>query len=1411
MVKPSELYGRLRRRNQERWGTDRFAVLDTLAAHIEPRPLAVVFELLQNAEDAGATRLGFKRSAGGLLAWNDGRPFEAKDVEGISGIFASQKELLELGYFGIGFKSVLKLSDRPHVLSGDYAFRLEGGLDPYPAAAEDFPPEVRGLLRSEPDLTIFWLPWRNPGRGPQLLAEMEAGLAACGDELLLFLSRLEGLSWEGERYLAWKVVGEEVGEGFRRLKVARRVDGEAEETLWLRFEGSFPIPAGVVDEVLERLRDRRGSEELVRRWQGLRGALLPAAVALPLEADGENFRGDLEGRIFVGLPTEERPGFRFHVGGRFGVSLDRTRTDEQSPLSRWTIGCLGELLGSLPRRLVDAGLFRPSFWKLVPLSGEVRPPFDGPAERLRSALKGGPFFWADDGSLLPVGQVFLGHNERLYGLVSPADLEETVAVASARWVHPELRHGRPKEAVKSFGVGEVGPEEMVSWLEKEGGGRLSGRDSGWLAELYVYLAGITAAALKARVRRLSVLPVGSGLWVPPERAFLPPEAEDVPGALGGLAGRLPVISGELAARLEVREALRVLGVRDFELARALRELIGSRYGQGEGPPPEESIGLVRALWNFWKDDPKDRQASYVLSELSDLPFLRSESGRYVKPEEAYIPPELGGKEAVKKFVAPLGVPFVWAGYRQEGEDLTDWKNFFWTLEANCWPRIHLRDTGPMNRWEAERWLKERDPTRRLPRGRWEYYWGEDVEIEGLREALNLAERGGAEGVEWAQLIWTVLEEVGPDENLARLTCHGPDKIYTVESITSLWVRMLQTRPWLPDEAGRPARPDELWWPELKPKMGPGYRYLHPAVFGYGRRWLVAVLGIRTEAETDAVLANLARLAGTEADREQVAGIYRWLADRRNASAPGVRERFRQEKLIFIPGAGWFSSDQVCWEDPGGVIPSLAGAWEDDPVLKRFFLETLGVAKIPAADHLARTLLETARAEAVPDLARARNLIGHVLAEWDRVDPRLRAELLASPCWPGRKGQAVGWYRSSELYAEDSEAIARLFDGILPFWILKEVEGPALERLGLRRVSAAEEAVVVGADLGPEPECTGRLGELWPLVLWFTGRDEPAAPPEVRLARAVQAFYRLDGSESRGFPVEAHFDHRRGAVFLGPDAWGHPAHHIGKALENGLKADRLREFLKELWPVRDPRTASGILAVWEEELGRPLDLSRPAEMGADTPPPTRKEPGGPESEGFGPGVERRAALADLPPGKPEAPPPAGAGKPWPPRAGSAARKDTGPGIGPGPVSWERARPARPLGDHRAEVARRAMSRVEAWLKGQGYEVWDVSGYGLGYDLEAFRDGVTIQVEVKGLSLPDRVTFTPHEWEQARKFGDRYWLVVAVIYGEDSGLYLIRDPARKLRPEIEERVEIYYQLPRPQWLEASERLETGPDGP
>lgn len=73
----------------------------------------------------GARAVSFQLTETELRVNHFGKPFDEDDVRGICGIAQSTKALTDIGRFGIGFKSVYAITDRPEIHSRTDAFAIK--------------------------------------------------------------------------------------------------------------------------------------------------------------------------------------------------------------------------------------------------------------------------------------------------------------------------------------------------------------------------------------------------------------------------------------------------------------------------------------------------------------------------------------------------------------------------------------------------------------------------------------------------------------------------------------------------------------------------------------------------------------------------------------------------------------------------------------------------------------------------------------------------------------------------------------------------------------------------------------------------------------------------------------------------------------------------------------------------------------------------------------------------------------------------------------------------------------------------------------------------------------------------------------------------------------------------------------
>ena len=99
-----------------------------------------IYELLQNAEDAGATKIHFLQYQDRLEVLHNGHPFTAQNLQGLCDIGKSDKigDLNQIGEFGVGFKSVFGICEIVKLYSHPTPEQLEEGYVRFAVEIRDF-------------------------------------------------------------------------------------------------------------------------------------------------------------------------------------------------------------------------------------------------------------------------------------------------------------------------------------------------------------------------------------------------------------------------------------------------------------------------------------------------------------------------------------------------------------------------------------------------------------------------------------------------------------------------------------------------------------------------------------------------------------------------------------------------------------------------------------------------------------------------------------------------------------------------------------------------------------------------------------------------------------------------------------------------------------------------------------------------------------------------------------------------------------------------------------------------------------------------------------------------------------------------------------------------------------------------
>jgi hypothetical protein len=294
------------------------------------RSSGFILELIQNAEDAGQglDTTGLMEIVIGkqrLKVVHNGRPFTEVDVRSLCGIRSSKKpEKGSLGYLGIGFKSVFKVTDSPEIYSGGFRFKFDRNHSDWAPLASETPWHVIPIWLDgkseeiEDDKTTFIIPYREIAHYRTLLEDAKR----LRTDLYLFLRWLKEIRAVDEvSGTAWTLKNE--GDDADGITTLSR-NGQRNRFKFFRSEVEVPNYVKG-DRLTQEFRPN-----VIRRG---------ISIAFALDEKGDLDPSPLRamyGGVYSFLPLgEARSGVKFAIQADFLVQPGRDAINYEAAWNHW--------------------------------------------------------------------------------------------------------------------------------------------------------------------------------------------------------------------------------------------------------------------------------------------------------------------------------------------------------------------------------------------------------------------------------------------------------------------------------------------------------------------------------------------------------------------------------------------------------------------------------------------------------------------------------------------------------------------------------------------------------------------------------------------------------------------------------------------------------------------------------------------------------------------------------------------------------------------------------------------------------------------------------------------------------------------------------------------------------------------
>ena len=1070
-------------------------------------------EIIQNADDTGASYVQFQVSGGHLLALHDGHDVTLSDVLALATPWLSNKTDNDVatGRFGIGLMTLRALSDVLEVHSGPYHIRL-GDPSIAPIGAADLPVDL-----AESGATALCLPVRS---GRLDTDDIAAWLGCWDDSALLFLRNVRyvtvvapgsgpvrtlHLEWQDDKSASCRVAGDE-------LTVRRRHATAPDGRRWLvhATEAVRPLDVGRVRKAA--------------------GTTVPLGLALPLQP------GD-HGVVCAGLPIVDTVA-PLRVNAQFDPLTSRTGL-APTPWNSALLPLLADLWVEVVEDLLAE---RPdAAWGVIPLPND-KDAEDAPQsvvvqleslllDRARTELATRAALVAGD-TVVPVAELAV-EDEALEGVIGAAEVARLAGLVTSFPASARDGAGRWRQVLDDWRDGGAplpNPVTVETALELLD-------DPGRSAEATIRL---TAVALhEGLAARLAVLPCVS---TSEGRRIVPPTADSVQALMvqrSHLAEQLgmgvslaPEHLAETEAATTVLAWLRDIGAvidnaGNEEVVRRLAAAgrAGDRLAE---PLTDEQLRVLRDA--FEKLPPIERAAlgrdvgQAILIAAFRYTLRGQVEGLNATPSNVYLSRAIDREQESFAVAAGKTPGLLWSANRYADQLRSSQgrvgglgpRKFLGLLGAERAPRV-VPHSGLERRYRSDsRWGLSAEVAGSPPqRGRALLSLGASYTLDDLdspdlravvdniaseRKATRRRERAnallGALGRAWDRLA-----------DQADVDAAQTDYAWRVRgSAKAFWLWSVGASAWLDDTDGVPQAPLDLrlrtaGTVSVHGADAPGY--LRPEFDAANRREILAALGVSGEPTTRDLVKRLRELRDLSPVPDTVATdaalVYQALADRMASRVviPGDLNE-RELRTAFADGNGLVYTN-LGWRVPTEVL-------RGDPIFRRRYAF---VPQVPRGEPLWRTLLirqpsvddclrvigEVARNRRAPEgddvlvLLETLRLLAERIAAMPKASRRLTRRLTGIALWTTR-----GWTKERPVYAVDDPALIRGLGAEVPVW---EPGGDVaqfeslLAPLRISRLGSEATTVVDPDGAIPDEDATGLFSAAVSLLQEDLARNEPA--------------------------------------------------------------------------------------------------------------------------------------------------------------------------------------------------------------------------------------------------------------------------------------------------------------------------------
>lgn len=844
--------------------SEEYSGIRLIVEELYPDQAHFLFELLQNAQDTGATEATFDLTANMLTFEHDGRPFNEGDIEGITNIGKGTKAGDEdtIGRFGVGFKAVFAYCETPMIYSPTYSFRIESLV--LPSEIEPFP----GLGEH----TRFEFPFNNPKKpADAAYEEIADGLKALSDTSLLFLTSLEAVSWRIERGGHGEVM--RVRHSDNHLEILEQRNGKATSSShFLRFDQ--PIEGLSAQSVSVAYPLRFLAEQTsfdVKKPLAKQMRLVPAEI----------------GQVSVYFPAEkETSNLRFHLNAPFVPELSRASVKE-TPANEPLFDQLARLCAASLHHIRDLGLLNSETLGILPNKQDAIPRrYEGIRTEILKALNREPLTPTYGRSHAPARELFQS-KAALKEVITDDDLavllgkeEQPRWAASAPQKNSNADRMLSSLAIRDWDVGDLIDvldeiEADYSWQTSrpEIGEWLAAKPVEWLQRLYaMFHRELSEESGFHELRGCPIVRLIDGSFSTGEGSYFLSDG-DGDGDNSDFPRVDPAVyqSGKSKPQqIQARQLLEEIGVKVVDEKELVKTILAERYSKTSiAPEPSD----LRRFMKLVENDPSAAEifANAHIFEIAD--------GRWARPKSVFLDSPFVETGLSAYYGDQCKVePYPLASrYAEEHRSKGRFVKFALVLGAvtKITPSKKSVDGHPSADSLKADWF--RYGVRRTNSG-----INDDWYLAGLQLAL------AKKSIECAKVIWRTMNLASSTVLRARFR---PNQQYTLRTAPSSLVLSLRKAKWVPQTGGEFVTPRDA----SRDLLPPGFPY------DAGQEWLKAIeFGTVADKRTEEARKRKTVAAELGFEDDTALADAQWFAGLSVEQRQSYRDQLEHEASMELP-------------------------------------------------------------------------------------------------------------------------------------------------------------------------------------------------------------------------------------------------------------------------------------------------------------------------------------------------------------------------------------------------------------------------------------------------------------------------------------------------------------------------------